>query len=96
MNAACVDILRVKGYTQANTLVATSLCCDELARRLEDDFVKIYGNNFALGGLSGFPFAGNTGFGASGTGPADAEFCWIATCAFVCKIAGCVVTPGVH
>ena len=29
-----------------------------------DDFVKIYGDNFFLGGLSGFPFGGNTAFGA--------------------------------
>ena len=48
---------------RANTLLCTSLCCDELARCLEDDFVKVYGNNFNLGGLAGFPFAGNTGFG---------------------------------
>lgn len=59
-----VKALSKKGYTSDNTLLATSLCCDELARRLEDDFVKVYGNNFNLGGLSGFPFAGNTGFGA--------------------------------
>jgi hypothetical protein len=35
-----------------NTLLCTSLCCDELARCLEDDFVKVYGNNFNLGGVS--------------------------------------------
>lgn len=64
LEAKVVSILAKKGFTQGNTLLATSLCCDELARRLEDDFVKIYGNNFNLGGLSGFPFAGNTGFGA--------------------------------
>ena len=58
-----VEVLSKKGFTSKNTLLATSLCCDELARRLEDDFVKVYGNNFNLGGLSGFPFAGNTGFG---------------------------------
>jgi Limiting CO2-inducible proteins B/C beta carbonyic anhydrases len=56
-----VQILADRGFDTNNTLLATSLCCDELARRLEDDFVKIYGNNFNLGGLSGFPFAGNTG-----------------------------------
>lgn len=72
---ACVDILRAKGYTQDNTLVATSLCCDELARRLEDDFVRIYGNNFSLGGLSGFPFAGNTGFGAMAAHIPDDGYC---------------------
>jgi hypothetical protein len=59
-----VSILAEKGFTADNTLLATSLCCDELARRLEDDFEKIYGKNFNLGGLSGFPFAGNSGFGA--------------------------------
>jgi hypothetical protein len=56
--------LATKGYTPENTLLATSLCCDELARNLEKDFAKIYGKNFNLGGLAGFPFAGNTGFGA--------------------------------
>lgn len=56
--------LATKGFTSRNTLLATSLCADELARVLEDDFVAVYGNNFNLGGLSGFPFAGNTGFGA--------------------------------
>lgn len=59
-----VGLLAKKGYTSANTLLATSLCCDELARQLEDDFARIFGNNFSLGGLAGFPFAGNTGFGA--------------------------------
>lgn len=57
-----VEVLSEKGYTDTNTLLATSLCCDELARRLEDDFVYCYGNNFSLGGLSGFPFGGSTGF----------------------------------
>jgi len=64
LEAGVVDLLSKKGFSGDNTLLATSLCCDELARRLEDDFVKVYGNNFNLGGLSGFPFAGNTGFGA--------------------------------
>jgi len=59
-----VAVLAKKGYTSENTLLCTSLCCDELARKLEDEFVSIYGDNFNLGGLSGFPFAGNTGFGA--------------------------------
>jgi len=59
-----VKVLAEKGFSGSNTLLCTSLCCDELARRLEDDFNRVYGNNFNLGGLSGFPFAGNTGFGA--------------------------------
>jgi len=72
-----VDILAGKGYTGANTLLATSLCCDELARQLEDDFNGIYGNNFNLGGLAGFPFAGNTGFGAMAAHIPDDGYCLI-------------------
>jgi hypothetical protein len=59
-----VELLEEKGFMVENTLLCTSLCADELARVLEDEFVEIYGNNFNLGGLSGFPFAGNTGWGA--------------------------------
>ena len=70
-----VKILDGLGYKPSNTLVATSLCADELARRLEDDFVKLYGNNFNLGGLSGFPFAGVTGFGAMSAHIPDDGFC---------------------
>ena len=65
LEVTVVEALADKGFTSENTLLATSLCCDELARQLESDFVKVYGKNFNLGGLSGFPFAGNTGFGAS-------------------------------
>ena len=72
-----VEVLSKKGFTPQNTLLATSLCCDELARRLEDDFVKVYGNNFNLGGLSGFPFAGNTGFGAMAAHIPDDGSCLI-------------------
>jgi len=72
-----VSALAAKNYTGSNTLLATSLCCDELARQLEDDFVKIYGNNFNLGGLSGFPFAGNTGFGAMAAHIPDDGYCLI-------------------
>jgi len=72
-----VELLGEKGYTPANTLLATSLCADELARELEDEFVEIYGNNFNLGGLSGFPFAGNTGFGAMAAHIPDDGFCLV-------------------
>ncbi len=68
-------ILEGKGLTPANTLLATSLCCDELARSLEDDLNKVYGHNFNLGGLSGFPFAGNTGFGAMSAHVPDDGYC---------------------
>ena len=35
LETAVVDVLSKKGFTGANTLLATSLCCDELARKLE-------------------------------------------------------------
>ena len=72
-----VDILTRKGYNGSNTLLATSLCCDELARQLEDDFNGIYGNNFNLGGLAGFPFAGTTGFNAMAAHIPDDGYCLI-------------------
>ena len=75
LEISVVKVLAEKGYTGENTLLATSLCCDELARRLEDDFVKVYGNNFNLGGLAGFPFAGNTGFGAMAAHIPDDGYC---------------------
>lgn len=67
--------LQTKGYTTSNTLLATSLCCDELARQLEMDMAYIFGSNFNLGGLAGFPFAGNTGFGAMSAHIPDAGGC---------------------
>ena len=70
-----VGVLEGKGFTNGNTLLATSLCADELARVLEDEFVSVYGNNFNLGGLSGFPFAGTTGFGAMAAHIPDDGFC---------------------
>lgn len=77
LETRAVKALADKGYGASNTLLATSLCCDELARRLEDDFCNVYGNNFNLGGLSGFPFAGNTGFGAMSAHIPDDGYCLI-------------------
>ena len=70
-----VKALESKGFTAENTLLATSVCADELARVLEDEFVDIYGTNFNLGGLSGFPFAGNTGWGAMSAHVPDSGYC---------------------
>jgi hypothetical protein len=52
------------GYDKEKTLVATSLCCDEVNRPLEQDLAGAYTNNFWMGGLAGFPFGGVTAFGA--------------------------------
>jgi hypothetical protein len=51
------------GYGETS-LVATSLCCDEVNRTLEADFAKHYTDNFSMGGLAGFAFGGVTSFGA--------------------------------
>jgi hypothetical protein len=48
----------------STTLMATSLCCDEVNRQLDSDFGKIYGEHFSMGGLAGFAFGGVTSFGA--------------------------------
>jgi hypothetical protein len=51
------------GYGKS-TLVATSLCCDEVNRPLEKSLAKTYDEPFVMGGLAGFPFGGITSFGA--------------------------------
>jgi hypothetical protein len=51
------------GYGDTS-LIATSLCCDEVNRPLEQTLSHTYGSYFAMGGLAGFPFGGVTSFGA--------------------------------
>ena len=70
------EVLDSKGFTPQNTLLATSVCADELARELEDEFIAIYGTNFNLGGLAGFPFAGITGWGAMSAHVPDNGYCF--------------------
>ena len=53
------EILKPHGFG-TTTQLATSLCCDELSRPLERDFGEVYGQNFSMGGLAGFPFGGVT------------------------------------
>lgn len=55
--------LAAYGYG-SNSLVATSLCCDEVNRPLEKALGKQYNEPFVMGGLAGFPFGGVTSFGA--------------------------------
>ncbi|CAB9527553.1 Inherit from NOG: Low-co2 inducible protein [Seminavis robusta] len=67
-NNALVSRVQAKlaecGYNEKSTLLATSLCCDEVNKPLIDDFSAVYGNNFSMGGLAGFAFGGVTSFGA--------------------------------
>jgi hypothetical protein len=68
----------LKGYGYGETtLLATSLCCDEVSRTLEKDFGKIYGGNFSMGGLAGFPFGGVTSFRAMAVHIPDNGSCLI-------------------
>jgi Limiting CO2-inducible proteins B/C beta carbonyic anhydrases len=66
-NAALMESIRVSledhGFGNSS-LVATSLCCDEVNRTLEKDLAGLYGSYFAMGGLAGVPFGGVTAFGA--------------------------------
>jgi hypothetical protein len=57
-------VLNKHGYSDKTTLIATSLCCDEVNRELEKDLTSIYNYNFNMGGLAGFAFGGVTSFGA--------------------------------
>nr|5B5Z_A Chain A, PtLCIB4 H88A mutant [Phaeodactylum tricornutum]5B5Z_B Chain B, PtLCIB4 H88A mutant [Phaeodactylum tricornutum] len=63
------------GYHKYNTLLATSLCSDEVTRPLEQDFGEVYGKHFTMGGLAGFPFGGLTGFGAMAGAIPDGGSC---------------------
>jgi Limiting CO2-inducible proteins B/C beta carbonyic anhydrases len=62
------------GYDD-RTLVAFSLCADEVNRPLEDAFNGWYGDHFNMGGLAGFPMAGLTGFGAMASHIPDGGSC---------------------
>mmetsp|Transcript_7829 Transcript_7829/g.11581 ORF Transcript_7829/g.11581 Transcript_7829/m.11581 type:complete len:351 (-) Transcript_7829:206-1258(-) len=69
--------LSAKGYDDGKTLVATSLCCDEVNRPLESDLREIYDTNFNMGGLAGFPFGGATSFGAMAAHIPDGGSCLV-------------------
>jgi hypothetical protein len=63
----CTKLLHEKGYTEANTLFAASVCPDEINHaynNLSQMFTRNWGECFQMGGLAGIPFSGKTGFGA--------------------------------
>lgn len=64
------------GYGK-NSLLCTSLCCDEVNRPLEKDFQANFGDHFNIAGLAGFAFAGLTGFGAMASHIPDGGSCLI-------------------
>jgi len=54
------DILSHSGFTEHNTMLGTSFCCDDVNRDLEDELRNVFGNNHSMGGLAGFCFGGVT------------------------------------
>jgi hypothetical protein len=71
-----VDSLKEFGYGET-TLFASSLCCDEVSRKLEEDFFPQYGPNFSMGGLAGIPHGGVVSFGAMAHHIPDGGSCLI-------------------
>uniref|UniRef100_A0A7S3LCW1 Limiting CO2-inducible protein B/C beta carbonyic anhydrase domain-containing protein n=1 Tax=Amphora coffeiformis TaxID=265554 RepID=A0A7S3LCW1_9STRA len=68
--------LRKYGYGK-DTLLATSFCCDEVNRPLDEAFAAEYGQQFNMGGLAGFPFGGVTGFAAMAKHVPDGGSCLV-------------------
>lgn len=60
-----------------NSLLATSLCSDEVTRPLEQAFGSVFGHHFSIGGLGGVAFGGVTSFGAMAQHIADNGSCLI-------------------
>jgi len=71
------EALRPRGMNDRNTLVCTSLCCDEVNRPLEKALAAEYTNDFHIGGLAGVPFGGVTGFGAMAAHIPDGGSCLV-------------------
>jgi hypothetical protein len=55
---------RLPSFTKENTLVATSLCADEVNAPIVDAMNGMFNKPFNLGGLAGVPFVGLSGLGA--------------------------------
>ena len=64
-------------FTPQSTLLASSLCADEVNRPLEQDLARVYGHHFSMGGLAGFPFGGVTAFGAMAAHIPDGGNCLV-------------------
>ena len=66
------------GYGFGKTsILATSLCSEEVTRPLEDAFSSVYGHHFSIGGLGGMAFGGVTSFMAMAQYIPDNGSCFI-------------------
>merc|ERR1712039_853753 len=69
-----IQILEKYGFTDENTLLGTSVCPDEINNEATDMPVLMqdyWGEVFPMGGISGAPFTGKTGFAAFSSHVAD-------------------------
>lgn len=65
-------------YHNSTSLVATSLCCDEVNQPLIETLEKEWGSqSFSFGGLAGFAFGGVTSFGAMASHIPDGGSCLV-------------------
>lgn len=62
----CQRMITEHGVELHETISAYSLCPDELNNPVIEKIRELYGHTFALGGVSGYPFTGVTGFNAFG------------------------------
>uniref|UniRef100_A0A7S2H0R0 Limiting CO2-inducible protein B/C beta carbonyic anhydrase domain-containing protein n=1 Tax=Octactis speculum TaxID=3111310 RepID=A0A7S2H0R0_9STRA len=73
--AKITKTLKANGIDKEKTLVATSLCCDEVNRPLEEALSGTFADNFNMGGLAGFPVGGAVAFGAMAAHIPDGGSC---------------------
>uniref|UniRef100_A0A7S1TQ14 Limiting CO2-inducible protein B/C beta carbonyic anhydrase domain-containing protein n=1 Tax=Phaeomonas parva TaxID=124430 RepID=A0A7S1TQ14_9STRA len=60
-------VLGTKDITPENTIFGSSICADEINMEpgdMADQYAKLFGEVFNMGGISGAPFVGKTGFSA--------------------------------
>lgn len=58
------EVLQRHGMLPDKTILCSSICSDEINREKSSWCHLTWGENFALGGIAGLPFAGKTGFKA--------------------------------
>ncbi|WP_163714573.1 hypothetical protein [Mangrovibacterium lignilyticum] len=71
------ELVQAYGLDPAKNIAAFSLCPDELNNPVMEKIRAIYGHAFALGGITGYPFTGETGFNAFGDHIPDAGTAFI-------------------
>ncbi len=66
IDSCCGTLEKEYGMIMDKTIAAVSACPDELNNQVINKIEESFGYYFRLGGLSGYPFSGETGFNAFG------------------------------